>query len=807
MLSRLVIHLPELGCELLNVSIFISAMTMGASVNAQSTLPRCNWLAESTSTGLVRQSQIGFGDALQQLAEAELAIGIEPPSTLTLDGTAIFPGAFYSAEIYMTATSPIQPGYPGYPGTQQNANNDPVTGGVGPGAIPCTYGQKIILTSSLPQSCKRKQNDQAGLSAGDPINPVTGEQALEETDYLDPGMDPIHIVRSYSSQGGLSAPYTVGVGWNINILGATMIRGDSSVVYFNIADGDSRVPAFYWNGTQGWQSLSGNTDTLQVNFGNAADGTAILQEGNSGPTWTFDINNPLYGVIWSAGFNQPPQPSPQQVFSIGNAAGTWGVFPTQKILANGYVHTYGASGSGQLTLTNNVGRITTMVFNGIQLSQIILPNGNSIYYTYDSSYRLTGVRYPDGTSKSYVYENVSFPYLLTGIYDQNGNRYATYAYDSNGYAIQSQLAGGVFNYEVNYPASLGSSATVTDPLGMTRSYTYGVQGGRVAVLSSSQMSEDRTLVERTKHPESLILADSHSRTQFAGNGLVYLETDFNGNYMIHHWDTTNAQLQSVQSSGRTTSFAWGAPNGRPSQIAGPGQIQSYVYNGFADPTNGGAPLTCGGSLNSTVLAGSNAPVLCKRIIQATTDTTGSNGLSSTIDATVPTRVWSFTYNDFNEVLTETDPLNNTTRYSYSALGVLQSVTNALNQTTQFTQWDAAGAVLQAIDPNGVPTNFTYDALERLTSVSTAGQTTSYTYNPVGDISVITKPDGSTVTYTYDPSHRLTNIADSLGNQVTYTLDNMGNRVATQLSGPSGATLQSAQSFNSLNLLQQATGAQ
>jgi YD repeat-containing protein len=80
---------------------------------------------------------------------------------------------------------------------------------------------------------------------------------------------------------------------------------------------------------------------------------------------------------------------------------------------------------------------------------------------------------------------------------------------------------------------------------------------------------------------------------------------------------------------------------------------------------------------------------------------------------------------------------------------------------------------------------TYDARQRLASRSTAGETTSFTYYPIGLLKTTTLPDHSTLAYIYDGAHRLTQIADSLGNQISYTLDAMGNQTAETFHDPDG----------------------
>ena len=68
-------------------------------------------------------------------------------------------------------------------------------------------------------------------------------------------------------------------------------------------------------------------------------------------------------------------------------------------------------------------------------------------YQYDENRNLTTVIYPDTTPsddtdnprKIYHYENQDYPNHLTGITDENGERYGNFAYDDDGKAILSEL--------------------------------------------------------------------------------------------------------------------------------------------------------------------------------------------------------------------------------------------------------------------------------------------------------------------------------------------------------------------------------
>jgi YD repeat-containing protein len=141
------------------------------------------------------------------------------------------------------------------------------------------------------------------------------------------------------------------------------------------------------------------------------------------------------------------------------------------------------------------------------------------------------------------------------------------------------------------------------------------------------------------------------------------------------------------------------------------------------------------------------------------------------------------------------------------------VTDALGHTTQFTQYDGNGRLLEQVDPNGVTTDYAYTSRGWLSTVtvtpSGGGATlvTSYTYDGVGQLQQTTLPDGTYVKYSYDAAHRLTQITDSAGDTVNYTLDAIGNRQAEKWDDPAGVLRRNiARAYDALNRLQTVTGA-
>jgi len=521
--------------------------------------------------------------------------------------------------------------------------------------------------------------------------------------------------------------------------------------------------------------------------------TATLYRGDS-KTRTFTLTN----GVWTPDPGQLVTTLTQQVDGGGNTVGFTYVNENdeaEKYDANGrlisitsrsglvqslqYVNIFNLLSS----VTDAFGRKLTLTYNGSGiLTGIADPSGGKYSYTYDGKGNLSSVTYPDGHSRQYVYENTQFVHALTGIIDENGTRFATWAYDSQGNAISSEHAAGVGKVVLSYPAA--TSSTATDANGTTRSYTSQVVNG---IAKAGSISEAGTNISRTRS----MTYDAH--------GNLATGTDYNGNVTTYQYDLTrDLETSRVEASGtlqaRTITTTWHPVWRVPVKIAEPNKLTTLMYNG-----DGGSYC----APNTALSNGQPIGVVCQKIEQATSDATGSQGVAATVVGTPTT--WRYTYNADGQILTAAGPrtdVNDATTYSYRTAddtatppqyrrGDLYSVTDALGHATTFDRYDLNGRPLQMTDANGTVTTLTYSPRGWLTSrtvtpASSTPQTTAYAYDYVGQLTQVTQPAGSSASFTYDGAHRMTGAADSLGNSIAYTLDAMGNRTQEQSKDPGGS---------------------
>jgi RHS repeat-associated protein len=135
-----------------------------------------------------------------------------------------------------------------------------------------------------------------------------------------------------------------------------------------------------------------------------------------------------------------------------------------------------------------------------------------------------------------------------------------------------------------------------------------------------------------------------------------------------------------------------------------------------------------------------------------------------------------------------------TGYSYDSLGELVSETRpattwATNgQTTTYT-YDPDGNVLTSVDPDGVTTTNTYTSRDQLATVGYSGSSApsvSYSYDANGNEVSMSDASGSS-SYVYDPFSELISATNGAGKTVSYAYDSLGDETSVTYPLGSGAS--------------------
>ncbi len=456
--------------------------------------------------------------------------------------------------------------------------------------------------------------------------------------------------------------------------------------------------------------------------------------------------------------------------------------------------TYDAFGNLSI-ITDSSGRTLSLIYTGSpkRLQSLWVNGVPYVNYSYSAQDNLASVSYASGGIRNYHYENSALPHHLTGITDENGARYSTYAYDPMGRATSTQHAGGAGLHTLDYN---GNTTSVTLPLGGSRVYTF-TNDGKFRMLSS--MTENGVTRNWTR---ATFINDFRRR--------VSSTTDLNGNATNYAYSDigsirTTTRTEAVGTPDqRVVSIDTDLASGRTVAMGQPGHRTSYVYNNRGQQNvvcerDTGIPAavtyTCGSATHAPIGVRQWVTTYCEAADVAAPGSTCP--LLGLIKSTDGPRIdladtVSFTYRAADDSACAASQATCTYRK-----GDLWKVTNALGQISEYLTYDGAGRVKRMKDANGVITDMSYHGrgwLQTRTVRANANgapnaaldAVTTLNYDDVGQVVLITQPDGVFVEYGYDDAHRLTDITDNLGNTLSYTLDAAGNRVAENTRDPSNS---------------------
>jgi len=574
--------------------------------------------------------------------------------------------------------------------------------------------------------------------AGEPINVPTGNMAYHTTDYTTAGQNPLTLTRYYNSRGAFLG--TVGTNWRTSYDRYIRIFSSSSV---EAERADGQILTF---------TLTGSVWTTDTDVDYKLTG--------SGSTWTL---------------TDPDDTVETYIVPTSGYTGGYVANLTTITKRNGYTQTLAYTNPfGFLSsVTDSYSRTLTFANDSNNnLHTVTTPDSTVITYGLTagpSSWNLTSVTFPTSPVQTitYVYENASLFNALTGIIDENANRYATWAYDAYGRATSSKIGTGsnATITTVSYNDTDGSRI-VTNPLGVQDTYSFSTLQGAQKVSGISRAATATTA------------AATRSFT-YDSNGYLASATDWNGistTYVnnSHGWPTTINEAVGKPEA-RTTTISYDPTFIHlPHQVITTGLTTTFGY----DPSNGNL------------------------LTRTDTDTTTQNVPYSTNGQT---RTWTYTYSNFllASVQNPRTDVAAITHYGYGSDGALTSITDALTHATNITAHTGGGRPLTIVDPNSVTTTLTYDQRQRLTSsavTTTAGTlTTTYTIDPAGELTKLTLPDSSYLSYLFDSAHRVTQVTDALGNYKQFTPDALGDITALNVyNNTNGLRYQHSATYDALS---------
>lgn len=272
-------------------------------------------------------------------------------------------------------------------------------------------------------------------SVGNPVTLSVGNKFQREVDLESAGISPLEFIRYHNSMGFVSNSFANY--WTHTFDRHVEIPADTLVDPVRVIRPDGRKINFAWNGSS-YQAFPGIRSTLEQ----TAVGWRFTNENLT--VENFDADGRLLEITDLAGRSQTATyDTRDRLTRIESNAG------------GNLDFTYDAS-DRIATVTDHAGRTWT--------------------YEYEILGRLAHVVSPDGTTREYHYEDLRHPYALTGITQENGERYSYYEYDDQGRAVASYHAGDADRVDIRYEAN--GDRIVLDPLGNATVYQTRIENKR-----------------------------------------------------------------------------------------------------------------------------------------------------------------------------------------------------------------------------------------------------------------------------------------------------------------------------------------
>jgi len=441
--------------------------------------------------------------------------------------------------------------------------------------------------------------------------------------------------------------------------------------------------------------------------------------------------------------------------------------------------TYGYDVVGRLiTITHSTGRSLVIAYSGVSANASITSISSAgdplVTYGYTANGQVQTADFVSST-RTYHYEDSNFPQNLTGVTAGDGQRYSTFAYDTQGRSISAQLAGGVDGVTVAYSAQGG--AAVTDALGDVTNYSLDTAGAATKPRKAGKLIDSKGLIDRTYYAD-----------EFDFRRRIDTVTDRNGTKTKHTYTEANDPVTGQPAWTHAVTEAYETALARTHEerrdsasnrvvLTNVGNRETRItHNARLQPASVTVRDTTTNQTRTT------AYTYCEAAdVAASNSTCPILGMLKSVDGprTDLNDITTFVYYGSDDSTCASTPALCTYRK-----GDLRKVTDALGRSVETLGYDPMGRPLSVLDPNGLVTDYVYDARGRLTAAKERGpddgtesddRITLLSYWMTGQIQTTRLPGETALVYYYDAAQRLTGISDSGNNEIIYTLDKAGNR--------------------------------
>lgn len=446
----------------------------------------------------------------------------------------------------------------------------------------------------------------------------------------------------------------------------------------------------------------------------------------------------------------------------------------------GKVWTYGYDTAHRVLTLKNPRTVTTVTtvydaFGQVQSQTMPRQTGTTTYNLYFNGYRNIE---EDGTGHQTIYHFDEQKQLL-GVENALGQRTTRY-YDGQGHVVAETDPRG---FSTGYLFDGNHNLTrVTDPFIRYTDTTYDSQF-RLTDVTDPLGHTTHTDYDTKHHPVKTTVYPATGQSIFTQksyylNGLVNTLTDGRGVVTTLTRDTYGNPATSKTSTAPAITYGYDGIGRMTSLTDQEGAKTSFTYDRRSLPTGSTDPLT----RNTTLTYYDDGTLWTKtdRNGKTTTFTYTPTGKTNSIAYAGGATV-SYTYDQDDNLTKMLDSIGTTT-YGYDSANRLTSTTDPRGFAIGYDR-DANGNITKITYPGNKTVSYTYDALNRMKTVTIdwLNKTATYTYDDAGRMLDLTQFNNTYTRYTYDNANRLTALENRLSNAgspiatYAFTLDGNGNR--------------------------------
>jgi RHS repeat-associated protein len=410
------------------------------------------------------------------------------------------------------------------------------------------------------------------------------------------------------------------------------------------------------------------------------------------------------------------------------------------------------------------------------LLQVTDALGNAITHTYDSSGQLIQTKDANNNATNFVYDNYG---NLIGVTDALTNQ-NSFSYNVIGKVIQETNALGnstSFAYDL-----LGRLTQVTYSDGSKTTSTYDAVGNLISFTDQARKTTDYTYDAIDRLITKIDALGNTLTNTYDTKGNLISITDPEANKTQYFYDSLDRLIKTIDPLGNQILSSYDPNGNRISKTDAKNNTITYAY----DAKN---------RLIRTVYPDSSSVLFIYDALGRKTSIVDSSGTTlyaydaisriTQVDGPQPNDTISYAYDKVGNRIQMTNPDGGITNYTHDALNRVSTLTDHQGLVINYA-YDAVGNLINLSYPNATQAAYTFDKLNRLASLVNKKDPTvissyNYTYNVVGMRTKVTLANGDYILYTYDKLNRLLsenryNPRKKLLYSITYTYDPLGNRL-------------------------------